>query len=116
MLTAGRDLVAVIGLEKRLGQLRERIADRIIAHQPMTAEETAAAEQEIQAGVKRDFYTAASRGIVKPKEVGISDDQDYADRGQRLAEHGVWFSHRGLLAIPLVGDPAFSDPAPEAKR
>jgi hypothetical protein len=110
MLADGRDLVAIIGLEKRLGVVRESVAERIIAGQTVTPQDLAAAEQEAQATVKRDFYNVTSRQVVKPTEVGISDDQDHASRGQRLAEHAVWFSHRGLLAIPLVGDPAFADP------
>jgi hypothetical protein len=113
MMEDGRDLVAIIALEKRLGLVREAVADRIIAGQAMTPQELAAAEQEAQATVKRDFYNATARQVIKPKQA-ISDDQDYDARGQRLAEHALWFSHRGLLAIPLVGDPAFADPDAES--
>src|SRR3954469_4503681 len=112
MLADGRDLVGIIALEKRLGVVRERAAERVIAGRPMTAEELAAAEKEAQAEVKREYYTAALRRLDKPGETR-SDDQHPDARGQRLAEHGLWFSHRGLLALPLVGDPAFADaPAP----
>jgi hypothetical protein len=110
MLADGRDLVGIIALEKRLGLVREGVADRIIAGETVTAQELAAAEQDAQATVKRDFYNATARQAIKPTQVGMSDDQDYESRGQRLAENAVWFSHRGLLAIPLVGDPAFADP------
>lgn len=110
MLADARDLVGIIALEKRLGLVREGIADRVIAGETVTPQELAAAEQEAQATVKRDFYNATSRKLVKPTLVSMSDDQDYDARGQRLAENALWFSHRGLLAIPLVGDPAFADP------
>jgi hypothetical protein len=110
MLADARDLVGIIALEKRLGLVREGVADRVIAGQTVTAEEIAAAESEAQATVKRDFYHATSRQLVKPTQVGMSDDQDYDARGQRLAENALWFSHRGLMAIPLVGDPAFNEP------
>jgi hypothetical protein len=109
MLADARDLVGIIALEKRLGLVREGLADRIVAGQTVTAQEIAAAEQEAQATVKRDFYNVTSRKIIKPTQAGMSDDQDYDARGQRLAENALWFSHRGLLAIPLVGDPAFAD-------
>ncbi len=109
MLTDGRDLVAIISLEKRLGVLREQVADRIVAGQIVSAEELAAAEQQALLGVKRDFYTSAVRQVIKPGQA-MSDDQDHEARGQRLAEDALWFSHRGLLAIPLVGDPAFAAP------
>lgn len=107
MLADGRDLVAIIALEKRLGVVRERVADRILAGETVTAQELAAAEQEAQASVKRDFFTSAVRAVINPGQA-MSDDQDHEARGQRLAEHALWFSHRGLLAIPLVGDPAYA--------
>lgn len=108
MLADGRDLVAIIALEKRLGALRERIAERIVAGETVTAEELASAEQEACVSVKRDFFTSAIRQVIKPGQGDLSDDQDHDARGQRLAEDALWFSHRGLLAIPLVGDPAFA--------
>jgi hypothetical protein len=109
MLPDGRDLVGIIALEKRLGLVREGVADRVIVGETVTPQELAAAEQDAQAIVKRDFYNATTRQTIKPTQVTMSDDQDYDARGQRLAENAVWFSHRGLLAIPLVGDPAFAD-------
>lgn len=109
MLADGRDVVAVIALEKRLGVVREQLADRVVAGESVSPHDIAAAEQQVQATVQRDFYNVATRQVVKPAQAAISDDQDFADRGQRLAEHGVWVAHRGLLAIPLVGDPAFAD-------
>jgi len=112
MLADGRDLVAIIALEKRLGVVRERVAERIISGETVSPQDLAIAEQEAQASVKRDFFTAAVRQVIKPTQAGISDDQDHDHRGQRLAEHALWFSHRGLLAIPLVGDPAFAATAP----
>lgn len=110
MLADGRDLVGIIALEKRLGLVREGVADRVVAGETVTPQELAAAEQDAQVTVKRDFYNATARKTIKPAQVSMSDDQDYDARGQRLAENAVWFSHRGLLAIPLVGDPVFADP------
>jgi hypothetical protein len=109
MIAEARDMIAVIGLEKRLGQVREQLAGRIIAGQTVTPQDIADAEQRVQATVKRDFYTAGTRQVVKPAQAGISDEQDFADRGQRLAEHAVWVAHRRLLALPLVGDPAYAE-------
>ena len=108
MLADGRDLVAIIALEKRLGALRERVADRIVAGATVSAQELSDGEREAVLSVKRDFYTSAIRQGIAPGQAVISDDQDHDARGQRLAEDGLWFSHRGLLAIPLVGDPAFA--------
>lgn len=105
MLAEGRDLLAVMVLEKRLGEARERLADQILAGTPATPDQLAATESDALATVKREHYTAAARALVKPAEVGISDDADHAARGQRLAEHAALFSHRALLAIPLAGDP-----------
>jgi hypothetical protein len=109
MIAEARDMIAVIGLEKRLGKVREQLAERIIAGQAVTPQDVADAEQQAQATIKRDFYTPGTRQVVKPAQAGISDDQDFADRGQRLAEHAVWVAHRGLLALPLVGDPAVAE-------
>jgi hypothetical protein len=114
MLADGRDLLAVLVLEKRLGEARERLADQVIAGTPMTPEHAAASEREALAAVKREHYTAAVRALVKPAEVGISDDADHAARGQRLAEHAALFSHRALLAIPLAGDPQLALPSAPA--
>lgn len=110
MLADGRDLLAVLVLEKRLGEARERLADRVLAGTPATPEDHAATERDALAAVKREHYNAAARRLVKPAEVGISDDADHDARGQRLAEHATLFSHRAMLAIPLVGDPRFAPP------
>ena len=59
MLADARDLVGIIALEKRLGLVREGIADRVIAGETVTPQELAAAEHEAQATVRRDFYHAA---------------------------------------------------------
>lgn len=110
MLAEGRDMLAVLVLEKRLGEARERLADQVLAGTPTTSEHLAASEHDALAVVKREHYTAAVRAVVKPAEAGISDDADYAARGQRLAEHAALFSHRVLLAIPLAGDPQLALP------
>ena len=114
MLAEGRDLLAVLVLEKRLGEARERLADQVLAGTPATPEHLADTERAVLAAVKREHYTAAVRAAIKPAEAGISDDADYEARGQRLAEHATLFSHRALLAIPLAGDPQLALPATAA--
>lgn len=117
MLAEGRDLLAVMVLEKRLGEARERLADQVLAGTPATPEQLTASERDALAAVKREHYTAAVRAVVKPAEAGISDDADYAARGQLLTEHAALFSHRVMLAIPLAGDPQLAlPPAAAAKK
>lgn len=117
MLAEGRDLLAVLVLEKRLGEARERLADQVLAGTPATPDQLAATERDALAAVKKEHFTAAVRALVKPTEVGISDDADHDARGQRLAEHATLFSHRALLAIPLAGDPQLAlPPAAPAKK
>lgn len=116
MLAEGRDLLAVLVLEKRLGEARERLADQVLAGSPATPEHLAASEHDALAAVKREHYTAAVRAVVKPAEAGISDDADHEARGQRLAEHATLFSHRMLLAIPLAGDPQLALPTAAAAQ
>ena len=116
MLAEGRDLLAVLVLEKRLGDARERLADQVLAGTHATPEQLAATERDALAAVKQEHYTAAVRLVVKPAEAGISDDADHAARGQRLAEHATLFSHRVMLAIPLAGDPQLALPAAAAAK
>lgn len=109
MLAEARDLLAVMVLEKRLGEARERLADRVLAGEVVTPEMLEATEREALAAVQAEYYTATVRRVVKPKEAAQSDADDVAARGQRLAEHATLFSHRVMLAIPLAGDPRLAD-------
>ena len=108
MLAEGRDLLAVIRFEKLLSQARERLAERVISGEILRPEHLTAAEAEATATLKREFYSAEARKAAKPGLAGVRDEEDFAARGQRLMEQAVLLSHRGLLAIPVVGDPALS--------
>ena len=77
MLADARDLVAIIALEKRLGVLRERVAERIVAGATVSTQELADGEQAAVQSVKRDFYTSAIRQGIAPGQGPISDDQDH---------------------------------------
>jgi hypothetical protein len=108
MLAEGRDLLAVIRFEKLLSQARERLAERVIAGVKLRPEDLAAAEAEATATLKQEFFNAKARQAIKSGSARMSDDEDFAARGQRLMEQAVLLSHRGLLAVPLVGDPSLS--------
>jgi hypothetical protein len=114
MLAEARDLLAVMVLEKRLGEARERLAERALAGEVVTPEMLAATEREALDAVRKEYYTAAVRRLVKPKAAALSDADDAESRGQRLAEHATLFSHRVMLAIPLAGDPRLDPPADPA--
>lgn len=109
MLAEGRDLLAVIRFEKLLSQERERLAQRVVAGETLRPEHLAAAEAEAYVALKKEFFNATARNAVKPESAAISDEEDFAGRGQRLMEQAVLMAHRGLLAIPVVGDPSFSE-------
>lgn len=109
MLAEGRDLLAVIRFEKLLSQARERLAERVIAGVRLRPEDLAAAEAEASAALKREFFSATARKVFQPGSNPMSDEDDFAGRGQRLMEQTVLMSHRGLLAIPVVGDPCLSE-------
>lgn len=108
MLAEARDILAVIRYEKLLSQARERLAEQVIAGVAIRPQDLAVAEAEVAAALKREFYTAAARQVARPG-AGMSDDQDFAARGQRLTEQMVLASHRALLEIPVVGDPSLAD-------
>ena len=109
MLADGRDILAVIRYEKLLSQARERLAEQLIAGVVVRPQDLAAAEAEATATLKREFFNRDARKVVHPGAAGISDDEDFAARGQWLTEQMVLASHRALLAIPVVGDPALAD-------
>jgi len=109
MLAEGRDLLAVIRFGVLLGQARERLAERVIAGEILRPQDLAAAEAEAAAILKREFYNPDARKAARPGSSGMSDDADFAARGQRLMEEITLASHRGLLALPVVGDPALAE-------
>ena len=109
MLAEGRDLLAVIRFGVLLGQARERLAERVIAGEILRPQDLAAAETEAAATLKREFYNPDARKAARPGAPGMSDEADYAARGQRFMEEVVLANHRGLLALPVAGDPALGE-------
>jgi hypothetical protein len=107
VLSQARDIWANLVLAKRLGELRERLADRLLAGGALTLEEVERAEGEIWDQIRRDYYSADVR--IASGADASSDEEDFDRRTQRLADQATLATHRRLLDIPLVGDPYFVD-------
>ncbi len=99
----GRDVLGVILIEQRLGQLRERLATATLAGNPVAAE--AIAQQE------HDAITAVWVELNQPTPAALFGAGPEAPSGDggKLGQAQVLDAHHALLAIPVVGDPRFAE-------
>lgn len=107
MLAEGRDVMAVLFLEDRLSSLREACLERALDGDPPDRAFLRRGEREIVEELQRRFYNRELREIVKPEEASISDDEDFDERTQTLAERALFESHRRLARIPYHGHPDY---------
>lgn len=106
MLAAARDLLATLFLEKRLAALREEYLSRALDGNTPGQEYWEQGEANIMLELKRSFYHREMHQLVEPGAAPpASEEQDFADRTQKLAEHAVLVTHRILARVPFVGQP-----------
>jgi hypothetical protein len=108
MLKIARDISAAFFLEKQLGILREKYLAQALTGDLPDDDFLPSGERAILADLRASFYGKETRKLVSPTEK-VSDAEDYDKRGQKLAEHALWMTHRKLTRLPFVGQPQFRE-------
>ncbi len=109
MLTNMRDLLAVMFLEKRLGQLREDHLERSLSGAKLGENFIREQEKLILQDMKKDFFSGPLSEFVRyPNNQDINDKDDFLNRSQKLTEKAVILTHRKLLAIPYAGQKEYT--------
>ncbi len=110
MISEGRDIMAVMFLEKRLCQLREAAMVRILNGSATEATDWESAESSAIQDMKHRFF---SKDITRPPDESESGEPDpdalFSKRSQILSEEAVLATHRRLVEIPFVGQPEYTD-------
>lgn len=102
-LSAARDTAATFFLADALSRVREEHMERALAGDPPDDGFWEDREEAVMEALKRRYYTASVRDVVKPDDGEMSDDDDFASRDQELTERAIWLTHERLKAIPFVG-------------
>lgn len=112
ILSSIRDTASTLSLERALSHVRDLQLRRMLAGDPMTAEELRQQEREAVLGIARMLYnddTVLAMGIAQQR--GVTDHRkDYAARATAACDSATLISHQRLCDIPIVGDPAFAVP------
>jgi hypothetical protein len=110
MIREARDLAALVALDKRLSLLRERQLEMVAQSQRLPADFWTAGQREIAAFIRHRFYRQDVRILLfGESERDKSDEDAFAERGQKLSEYGILLTHRRLVDTPCVGDRAWRD-------
>jgi hypothetical protein len=108
VLDAVRDVAANVFLTARLGELRERLLDRLLGGGDAGPDPLAEGEREALERTRREYYTPTARGAFG-LDPDRDDGRDFEERGQQLMERAIWVAHRQLAELPCVGQPGFED-------
>jgi hypothetical protein len=110
MIGAARDIVAAIALDRRLGLLRERQMEMLLAGEALPGNFWVAGQREITEFLRGRFYRQDIRvALLGEAERGRNDEQAWDEREQKLAEFAILLTHRILAGTPCVGDRAYQD-------
>lgn len=106
MLRAARDITAILFLEQRLAALREAYIARVQNGSPPPGDFMTRGENAAYRELCERFYNPDIRAAVWPEGGGpATDEEDFRQRTQKLAEYALLMTHRTLAGIPYVGQP-----------
>ncbi len=110
MIESARDVMVAIALDLRLGQLRERQMELLEAGERLPVDFWVAGQRAIRDALLARFYHEELRVALSGEgERGRSDEEAFDARESRLAEYAILLTHRRLVDMPCVGDPAVRD-------
>jgi hypothetical protein len=106
VLGEARDVLATLYLDKHLTTVRERLLERAVAGAHIPPDALRAGEREAYAEMRQRFYTAQARAPLGADIAARNDEEDWAERTQKLAEYVIVSNHRLLASLPFVGQQA----------